>query len=117
MSVEGKPPVPLEEWQAEVIRLGKFDCKFRCPICGNEASINDWKALVPDAEPDRALTECIGRTMPRDQRRNAFAQNAPDAPEQPCDYAAFGLFNLCTASVERPNGKITPVFEFAEVSA
>lgn len=176
---EAKPPTPLAEWQAEMERRGKLDCKFVCPVCGNVASPNDWKALLPDLDrPDRAVVECIGRAMPRAERRAAFptedaaqviewwddpqvdtegakgfnaryyrhlgcdegnnpwivpqdgapppsreddecarcCQVFPLVPKRPCDYAAFGLFNVCTASVERPDGKVVGVFEFAEAS-
>lgn len=109
----------LADWRAELERRGSLDCKFVCPVCGNEASPNDWKALLPDLKtPDRAAVECIGRAMPADQRRRAFPTEAePDAPERPCDYAAFGLLNICKVMVERGSGKPQGVFEFAETPA
>lgn len=106
--------IPYAEWVDEMARRGKLDCKFVCPVCGNAASPNDWRALIPDAPADRALRECIGRAMPRAETRAAFpTQEQPDAPERPCDYAAFGLFRLCTVAVERESGEPTPIFEFA----
>lgn len=104
--------IPVAEWLEGVERRGKLDCKFVCPVCGNAASPNDWKQLVPDAEPDRAYRECIGRALPRGRARRAFpAEVQPDA-EGPCDYAAFGLIDLCTTHVQA-SGDPVAVFEFA----
>lgn len=108
--------ITLADWQDEMERRGKLDCKFACPVCGNVASPNDWKTLLPDLDrPDRAVQECIGRAMPRDQTRAAFG-NGPDGVKRPCDYAAFGLFDICKLHVEHDDGKLVPVFEFAEVT-
>jgi hypothetical protein len=114
---------PIAEWVAEMEKRGKLDCGFVCPICGNVASPNDWRALLPDLKnPDRAARECIGRAKPREERRAAFPvpfegdTEPPKEPESPCDYAAFGLFNICKRQVEFPDGKTVGVFEFAEAS-
>lgn len=32
----------------------------------------------------------------------------------PCDWAAYGLFNICEARVITNNGESRPVFEFAK---
>lgn len=109
-------PIPLAEWQAEVEKRGKLDCKFVCPICGNVASMNTWKEMVSDLKNlDRAAVECIGRVLDPQFRRRAFpTEEEPDAPEKPCDYAAFGLLNICKVSVAMPDGKTLGVFDFAE---
>jgi hypothetical protein len=54
--------------------------------------------------------------MPREQTRAAFG-NGPDRVERPCDYAAFGLFDLCSAHVDTGDGKLISVFAFAESEA
>ena len=87
--------VPLAEWQAEMGRRGKADCKFRCPQCGNEASPADFKAA--GADPQRAPQECIGRVDPK---------------LGGCDWAAFGLFDTCPQHVDLGDRTI-PVFAFA----
>lgn len=111
--------IPHAEWLAEVERRGKYDCKFVCPVCGNEASMNDWRALRPEPVKTmhRAPVECIGRIMPPSQRRAAFPLEAePGAPERPCDYASFGLIGLCKTQVLLEGGGTVHVFEFAEVA-
>lgn len=105
---------PLAEWLAELEKRGGPDCKFVCPICGNVASPNGWRELRADVSPDRAAVECIGRLLAPQFRRRAFpTEREPDAPERPCDYAAFGLLNVCKVEVEFPDGKTVGVFEFA----
>lgn len=110
--------IPVAEWLEEVERRGKLDCKFVCPVCGNAASPNDWKRLVPGADPDRAYRECIGRALciPRRQVRRAFPTGEPDSsdPQSPCDYAAFGLIDLCTVHVQAGGEDPVPVFAFAD---
>jgi hypothetical protein len=96
--------MPLAAWQDEMDRRGRMDCKFVCPACGNEASPNDFKAL--GADPQRAPQECIGRVLPRDEWGD---------PE-PCDWAAFGLLDICTVHVDLGD-KTVPVFAFAEPPA
>jgi hypothetical protein len=93
---------PLAEWQAEMERRGKLDCKFVCPACGNEASPNDFKAVGADLQ--RAPVECIGRL----NLDGGEGLNLPD-----CTWAAFGLLDICTVHVESAHGKPTPVFAFA----
>ena len=102
--------MPLEEWQAEVERRGKLDCKFVCPRCGTTASPNDFKAL--GVNPERAAKECIGRVRPA---KMAGGEHEP-GPDGGCDWAAFGLFQG-PAFVALPDGSRAPVFEFAEQEA
>jgi RNA polymerase subunit RPABC4/transcription elongation factor Spt4 len=119
--------ISLAEWRIEL--RGRADdvrdVKFVCPICGNEASMRDWHEYLTTGAlrdedksfADRVAQECIGRVMKRTETRRAFPQEGedPEAPERPCDYAAFGLLNVCKTLVEMPSGKTIGVFEFAEV--
>jgi hypothetical protein len=86
--------IPLAEWQEEMERCGKLDCKFVCPRCELASSPNDFKGL--GVTPERAAKECIGR----------------HTQERGCDWAAYGLFRG-PAFVALPDGAVTPVFEFA----
>lgn len=109
-----RPVMELAEFQAEMERRGKLDCKFVCPICGHAASPNDWKALLPDlTDPGRAARECIGRVMPADQVIPGLVSTDRKRTDEPCDYAAWGLFDLCKAAVRLPEGNVIGVFEFA----
>ena len=103
--------VPLAEWQAEMERRGKLDCKFLCPACGNVASAADFKRA--GASIQRAPVECIGRVAPAKMANGEYEPG----PLGGCDWAAYGLLDLCKAHIEMPDGKVVPVFAFAEVEA
>jgi hypothetical protein len=90
--------MPLADFQAEMERRGKLDCKFVCPQCGNHASPNDFKRA--DSDPDKAPQMCIGRVK----------------ENEGCDWAAFGLLDICTVHILMEDGRRVPVFEFAETS-
>jgi hypothetical protein len=88
----------LEEWQAEGRRrFGKEieDWKFKCPRCGNVATGKEYKDA--GAEPDDMYQTCIGR----------------HTEEKGCDWAAFGLFDICKVHVKNGDKEV-PVFEFGE---
>lgn len=98
------------EWLAEAKRRFGDDptaWRFQCPACGHVATPGDFKAA--GAEGPRAAQECLGRVLPRDESRSALQ----DRGDGPCDWAAFGLFDICTVHVDR-DGKRVPVFAFAE---
>lgn len=99
--------IPLAEWQDEMEKRGKLDCKFVCPACGNEASPADF--IAAGADPQRAPQECIGRVNPKVMAGGKFEPG----PNGGCDWAAFGLFDLCTTHIE-VDGKPVPVFAFAD---
>lgn len=83
-----------DEWLAEgEKRFGKNfeDWKFKCPRCGNVASGKDFKEAGVK-EPNVMYCECIGRYVKR----------------KGCDWAAYGLFDICRVHVDG-----NPVFEFA----
>lgn len=99
----------LAEWQAEMERRGKLDCRFVCPSCGATASPNDWKAAGADLQ--RAPQECIGRAAPAKMVAGEFEPG----PLGGCDWAAFGLLDICTVHLQLPGQeKPVPVFAFAD---
>lgn len=85
-----------DEWLAEGERLFGKDYenwKFKCPKCGNVATGKEFKAA--GVGPNSMYCECIGRYV----------------KGKGCDWAAYGLFDICTVHVEG-----NPVFEFAKES-
>lgn len=86
-----------EQWLAEGERLfgslrdNMLRWRFKCPRCGNVATVQEFKDAGAK-EPDHAVKNCIGRF-----RR-----------DKGCDWAAYGLFDICTVHVDG-----MPVFEFA----
>jgi hypothetical protein len=82
-----------DEWLAEGEKLfGKNyeNWKFKCPKCGNVASGKEFKDAGEN--PNAMYCECIGRHV----------------KGKGCDWAAYGLFDICTVHVDGH-----PVFEFA----
>jgi hypothetical protein len=86
-----------EEWIAEGERLfgslkeNFMRWRFKCPACGNIATVAEFKdagALCAD----EATVKCIGRYT----------------RAKGCDWAAYGLLDICSVRVD---GR--PVFEFA----
>lgn len=107
------PRVPLADWLDEARRRygdKASEWKFVCPICGNVQSCADLKAA--GADPEAAYRSCLGRFV--QPSRKAIGENAPDAPEQPCNYTINGLFSLPSVLVVDDEGKEHPVFAFAE---
>ena len=92
-----QPPIALTDWQEQMAQHGKLHARFACPACGHAASPVDFAAA--GADPQRAPRECIGRL-------------GTDHPG--CDWAAFGLFDICPVHVELPDGEVLAVFGFAD---
>lgn len=65
--------------------------KFVCPHCGNVASGIEFKEAGADI--NSIYCECIGRYV----------------KDKGCDWAAYGLFDICTVHVDG-----NPAFEFYE---
>jgi hypothetical protein len=98
------------EWQAEGERRFGPDLmkwRFVCPICGNIASIEDFRPHK-GATPNSATCECIGRYTLFGDRK---------AGEKPCNYAGYGLFRLSPVRVILATGKEIHCFAFAEAPA
>ena len=88
-----------EEWLAEGKRLFGEDFtkwRFKCPKCGHVATGQDFKDA--GLKPDIMYSCCIGRFK----------------PGVGCDWAAYGLFDICTVHV-MSGEKLIPVFEFAPI--
>lgn len=96
----------LDEYKAEAIkRFGEdiMQWKFKCPICGNVASAQDYKEA---GAPGGAVGfSCIGRW--KDGSRSAFSTETG----QPCDYAGGGLIRMNPISID---GEEIGLFELAE---
>ncbi len=94
MSTDARKKYTKDEWLAEGKRLFGEDIlawRFRCPNCGNVASIQDFKDAGAK-QADDAAKNCIGRFV----------------GGKGCDWAAYGLFDICKVHVDG-----IPVFEFA----
>lgn len=117
-----------EEWLNEAItRFGKDpqDWRFECPFCGNVSSPRDWMDNGESSEnAHRASVECIGRLIGARGGLREGSKRKPDgSPEQPCDWAAWGLFGnlgkgpIVVRVVEGADGREereTQAFPFAD---
>ena len=103
---------PVKEWLAEGRELFGRDIlkwKFRCPMCGHVASVQDFKDAGAE-DPNDSFQECIGRY------RGAGAPGAPDGNPDGCNWAAYGLFGIPNDKgrlVMAEDGKVVEVFDFA----
>jgi hypothetical protein len=102
----------LAEWHTEGSRrFGPvfMDWKFVCPVCGNVASVRDFRPFKnKGSTPNSATCECIGR----------FTNSGPSVKgSKPCNYAGYGLFRLSPIVVLQPDGQEVQCFAFAEPSA
>lgn len=112
------PPTTLtyDEWKAEGERRfgpNMLTWRFVCPGCKNEQSAEDFRPFKDaGATTNSAYGQCLGRFLPKAQSRS-WLHDTP-RPGVRCDYASFGLFNICTTFVQPPDGPLTPiaVFEF-----
>lgn len=99
-----KKTMTAEEWLAEGERRFGPDhmlWKFECPMCKHVASIGDFKQFKDKgATPDDARRMCIGRYLPKEQRCGLSREHSNPKIKQPCDYAAFGLFQLSPVIVD-----------------
>ena len=86
-----------EEWLAkgkELFGEDMFQWRFVCPGCGNIQSVNDFKQYKEKgASPNSASNECIGRYSDGNSWLNTGGK------KQPCDYAGYGLLNICPVKV------------------
>jgi hypothetical protein len=102
-SAKERETITIEQWRDRASELlgepfdtGFMRLTFVCPACGNVASMAEFKAAGA-SEPSAAAQNCIGRF----------------SLDKGCDWAAYGLFDICTLHVDFLDGKKpTPVFEF-----
>jgi len=97
------------EWMAKGTDLFGADFmnwRFVCPACKNVATVEDFKRYKDKgATPDSATCNCIGRYdghMDVDMGKG-----------KPCNYAGFGLLNLCPVTI-KDEGKEISSFAFDE---
>lgn len=77
--------------------MGKW--RFVCPGCGNVQTIEDFRPHKDKgATPESVRQECIGRYT---GGRSWFFDNKG----QPCDYAGYGLINICPIMVVDDKGE------------
>jgi hypothetical protein len=104
-------PIPVAEWLAEGRRLFGGDVlqwRFKCPVCGHVQALADFKAL--GIEPQDGYQECIGRHLP-DRASDFAGKPGKNGQKSPCDYAAYGLFQV-GRKVIAESGKAITVFPF-----
>lgn len=88
-----------EEWHAKGKDLfgdDLFKWRFVCPGCGHVQSIEDFRRHKDaGATPESARCECIGRYT----AGKSWANDNPRKTGGPCDYAGYGLLNICPIKV------------------
>jgi len=93
------------EWLADAERrFGKQarNWKFVCPICGNVASLQEFKDAGAK-DPSVGVYQCIGRYRPPQGEL-----------KRPCDYTLYGLLNLAPFVVLTEGDKEHYAFAFAD---
>ena len=101
---EGVTTMTGEEWLAKGKQLFGDDMtkwRFVCPGCGHVQAVEDFRQYKDQgASPDSARQECIGR----------YSGGKPWAFKNvrklggPCDYAGYGLLNICPVKVVDEKG-------------
>lgn len=101
----------LEDWKAEgERRFGKniLKWRFKCPMCGHVAAVEDFKAAGAKDPANSAYEECLGRYTGKGSPKKGDSSG--------CNWAAYGLFGI-------PNGGVyvftgpeqgAHIFDFAE---
>jgi len=104
-----KRKISKEEWLQKGKDLFGEDVmgwEFVCPGCGNIQKVSDFKPYKDKgATPNSAYTECIGRYSGGDWYKGT----------KPCNYAAYGLFNIAPVIV-KDGDILIEVFDFNKVN-
>lgn len=77
-----------KEWREEGEKRFGHDFmkwKFRCPMCGHVASVQDFKDAGAK-DPNCAYTECIGRYTGKGSPKEGDSTG--------CNWAAYGFFGI-----------------------
>jgi len=75
--------------------------RFICPGCGHIQAVEDFKPYKDKGvTPDSARNECIGRYA-----GGKSWMNDKQSKLGPCDYAGYGLFNICPVKVVDDQGE------------
>ncbi len=99
--LEGENIFLLDDWLNEAVKLfGKDKMKwgFVCPSCKHDQTVADFEAVGTD--PANAYLHCIGRHNKKE--------------DEGCNWAAYGLFNICDITVIDTNFLAHSVFSFSE---
>ena len=102
----------VEAWREEGGRrfgASYLKWRFRCPMCGHVASVQDFVSVGADA--NAAYNECIGRYT---------GKGAPqDGDDSGCNWCAYGLFGIPREhdTVISDDGGLIDVYPFAEEAA
>lgn len=103
--------ITREEWHrkgTELFGEEMWTWEFVCPSCGNVQKPNDFMPYKDKgATPDSATKECIGRYSNTERVDMCSGKS-------PCNYASYGLIQLCTTKVVDEDKNKIPVFAFNE---
>lgn len=101
----------VKEWREEATRRFGPDYlrwKFRCPMCGHEATVQDFKDVGAES-PDAAYQECIGRYT---------GKGAPkEGDSSGCNWCAYGFFGIPREhdTIIDDDGKEIDVYPLADI--
>lgn len=102
----------VEEWKAEGHRRfgdNILDFKFKCPMCGHVASVQDFKDLGVDDPANCAYSECIGRYT---------GKGSPnDADSLGCNWCSYGFLGIPKGGVIviDDQGEKSYIYDYADV--
>lgn len=100
----------IEEWKNEGVRRFGKDVKkwkFKCPMCGHIASVQDFIDAGADDAANVAYVECLGRYTGK-----GSPQKGDDSG---CNWAAYGLFGIPNGGIYvSSDNKYIHIFDFAE---
>ena len=100
-----------QEWEAKGKALfgeERMQWRFVCPGCGHIQTAEDFRIYKDKgATPNSVTCECIGRYA----GGKSWANESSKKPG-PCDYAGYGLLNICPVAVV-DGGKTIYSFNFS----
>lgn len=101
----------LEDWKAEgERRFGKdlMKWKFRCPMCGHVAAVQEFADLGAKDPANSAYEECLGRYTGKGSPKEGDCSG--------CNWAAYGLLGIPKGGTYVFTGEDTGahIFDFAE---
>lgn len=100
-----------EAWRAEgEKRFGKdiLKWRFKCPMCGHVAAVEDFVAAGAKDPANSAYLECLGRYTGKGSPKEGDSSG--------CNWAAYGLFGIPKGGVYVFTGpeEKEHIFDFAE---
>lgn len=101
----------VEAWKAEGERRfgpNLNNWKYKCPMCGHVASVQDFKDLGVEDPANTAYEECIGRYTGKGTPQKGDSSG--------CNWAAYGLLGIPKGGTYIFTGpeKGAHIFEFAD---